>query len=47
MHPIHHNCHSHYGYHMTDYDITIFKTDLKIHCQNTISFPLDVRLKMV
>ena len=41
------NCHAQFGSHVTNYDITISKKGLKMYCQNTISFPLDVRLKMV
>ena len=47
MYLIYLNCHAQYGSHVTNYDITISKKGLKMYCQNTISFPLDVRLKMV
>ena len=47
MYLIYLNCHAQFGSHVTDYDITISKKGIKMYCQNTISFPLDVRLKMV
>ena len=41
------NCHTQFGSHVTNYGIIISKKGLKMYCQNTISFPLDVKLNMV
>ena len=41
------NCQGHFGNHVTKYDISISKKGLKIHCQNTISYPSAIRLRLV
>ena len=40
------NCHTQFGSHVTNYDITISKKGIKMYCTNTISFPLDVWLNI-